>query len=120
MLCKTIIVCPTFIWCLYLYRGINIEIYDTHFIWRVTKGHNLVERVPGPSVAQIVNSPLVCLTSHYWFIRYRFGSGSHPATILRMPKAILSTLLSFVFFIRSFVFFINLLRRDILYLYLRN
>ena len=101
MLRKTIIVFPTFIWCLYLYRGINIEIYDTHFIWRVTKGHDLIERVPGPSVAQIVNSPLVCLTSHYWFIQYRFGSGSHPATIFRMPKAILSSLHSFVFFINS-------------------
>ena len=31
MLRKTIIVCPAIIWCLYLYRGIYIQIYDTPY-----------------------------------------------------------------------------------------
>ena len=101
MLREAIIVFPTLVWCLYLYRGVNIGSYDTHFIWHVTKGHNLIKRVPSPSVPQVVNSPLVSLTSHYWFIQYRFPSVSHSATILWMPKAILGTLRSFI---RSFIF----------------
>ena len=50
MLRKTIIVCPAIIWCLYLYRGINIQIYNTHFIWRVT---NIIEAHKGCDVSVI-------------------------------------------------------------------
>ena len=59
MLCQVTIILPAFIWC--LSWGINIHIQYAHFIGHITffTWGNLLQRVPCPSVAQVIYSLLI-------------------------------------------------------------